>query len=340
MGYLNEDGLKHLWSKINSAIQKIINKVDDYYSKIEDIAKGAQIAVAFDDYKALISHLNSCDKDKYGIGQNFYIRQLNVPDVWVNYIQEVPSEYSYRSDEEFIIQLGKPAGIQVGNYFLSQLETQKVDLSNYVQKTRTVAGLDLKKDITTDELATEMVGNETLAQGLASNRLFYDKLAHNSDFCTVLGSNSGLGVCLGNNSDMTGALANSFNFAQSLASNAAMYSTLAGMSEFGRILADNYYLGNSFASNSTFVYALATNSVFGNCFVSNTGFRNTLASDSALLFSIGGNYNLASALGSNSYFINNLKNWQNIRSIPSYSTGDAGKVLTVTSGGNLSWVAK
>ena len=62
-------------------------------------------------------------------GDNIIVSETNVPDRWVYY--------------------NSPSGAELTVY---KLETAKVDLSPYVQKSRTIAGVDLADDVTKAEL--------------------------------------------------------------------------------------------------------------------------------------------------------------------------------------------
>lgn len=117
----------------HSELMKVFATLEQL-ATIESIAKGAQVSKSFNDYSELIEHLNACDGTEYKLGQNFYIKKLEVPDVWISGDGSTdPTEYSYTTDDEFIEQLKTTNGVQVGNYWLSPLETGKVPLENYLK---------------------------------------------------------------------------------------------------------------------------------------------------------------------------------------------------------------
>ena len=60
---------------------------------------------------------------------------LNVPDLWISGIESASQSYTYTTDEAFTTALATNGYVQVGYYKLSALETQKVDLTNYVTNT-------------------------------------------------------------------------------------------------------------------------------------------------------------------------------------------------------------
>ena len=58
-----------------------------------------------------------------------------VPDLWVYSVENTSVQYTYTTDEDFITYTNQATGGQVGYYKLAQLETQKVDLTDYATKT-------------------------------------------------------------------------------------------------------------------------------------------------------------------------------------------------------------
>ena len=57
---------------------------------------------------------------------------LEVPDLWVSDILGVCEPYTYTSDEDFVNELKTHGCVRVGYCVLSCLETQKVDLTDYI----------------------------------------------------------------------------------------------------------------------------------------------------------------------------------------------------------------
>ena len=104
-------------------------------NEVNSIAKGATQAYGFPNYQQLIMALNILPNDYFNVGQNLYIVTLNVPDLWVSSIESTSQTYTYTTDEAFTTELATNGYVQVGYYRLSALETQKVDLTNYVTNT-------------------------------------------------------------------------------------------------------------------------------------------------------------------------------------------------------------
>lgn len=105
--------------------------------EVESIAKGANQGVAFANYRTMITALNGVDDpDKYQIGQSVLIETLDVPDLWISDITTViPDDaHSYTTDENFVNELKAKGHVWLDMFKLSPLETQKVDLTEYVKK--------------------------------------------------------------------------------------------------------------------------------------------------------------------------------------------------------------
>lgn len=104
-------------------------------NEVNSIALGANQALSYQDYQTMVTDLNSAPDSAYRVGQNIYILTLDVPDLWVSSIEATPVTYTYTTDAAFISALETNGYVQVGYYKLSALETQEVDLTNYVQFT-------------------------------------------------------------------------------------------------------------------------------------------------------------------------------------------------------------
>lgn len=102
-------------------------------NEVNSIAKGANQALSYSNYQAMITAFNSFGNSAYNVGQNVMIVTLEVPDLWISGIESTSQTYTYTTDEAFTTELATNGYVQVGYYKLSALETQKVDLTNYVQ---------------------------------------------------------------------------------------------------------------------------------------------------------------------------------------------------------------
>ena len=132
-GKVDQEQLEEINNNITALGQ---NKADvSYVEEVESIAKGANQAVSFGNYATMITALNALDAGAYNVGQNVMIVTLNVPDLWISAVEETSVSYTYGTDEQFVADLSANGSVQVGHYKLSVLETQKVDLADYVKNT-------------------------------------------------------------------------------------------------------------------------------------------------------------------------------------------------------------
>ena len=104
-------------------------------NEVNSIAKGSNQALSFANYSAMVTEFNSLAGNEYNVGQNVMVVTLEVPDLWISGIESTSSTYTYTTDEAFTAALATNGYVQVGYYKLSALETQKVDLTNYVTNT-------------------------------------------------------------------------------------------------------------------------------------------------------------------------------------------------------------
>ena len=118
-------------NSLNTTNKTITGAINEVYS----IARGANQAVSYSNYQAMITAFNSLANDIYNVGQNVMIVTLQVPDLWISGIESTSVPYTYTTDEAFTTALATNGYVQVGYYKLSALETQKVDLTDYEQNT-------------------------------------------------------------------------------------------------------------------------------------------------------------------------------------------------------------
>lgn len=142
--YTNNNNLSSLMSAKQNVTDNTLNTtnktVAGAINEVNSIAKGANQAVGFDTYADMIDHLSAQGKGSYRLGQSIYITTLGVPDLWISEILDTAATYTYTSDADFISALGSNGKVQVGHYSVSALETQKVDLTNYITNTDYATG--------------------------------------------------------------------------------------------------------------------------------------------------------------------------------------------------------
>lgn len=113
------------------------NTANNTANTAKSIAEGANQALSYTNYQAMITAFNELADNVYKVGQNIMIITLNVPDLWISAIENTSITYNYTNDEAITTALSTNGYIQVGYYKLSALETQKVDLTDYYTKTGT-----------------------------------------------------------------------------------------------------------------------------------------------------------------------------------------------------------
>lgn len=124
---LNEDYNTNIKPEILGAIENSETAIS--------ISKGANQSLSYGDYETMITAFNNLPNDIYKTGQNILIITLNVPDLWISGIEEENTPYTFIDDNTFVNELKTNGIIKVGYYVLSALETQKVDLTDYVKNT-------------------------------------------------------------------------------------------------------------------------------------------------------------------------------------------------------------
>ena len=139
-------------NSLDTTAKNVVSAINE----VNSVAKNANIAKGFTNYQALITELNSASSTDYKVGQSFYVQTLEVPDLWIISVESTSSTYTYTTDSAFVTATGASGGQQVGYYKIAQQETQKVDLTNYVQKSTTIAGVDLQDNIPKSEMQTAL----------------------------------------------------------------------------------------------------------------------------------------------------------------------------------------
>lgn len=109
-------------------------EIENELDRVETIAKGTTQAVSFDNYETMIALLNDRVSGAHQIGQSVMIVTREVPDLWISGVSDESVAYTYTSDADFVALLKEHGSVQVGYYFMSMLETEKVDLSGYTTK--------------------------------------------------------------------------------------------------------------------------------------------------------------------------------------------------------------
>ena len=146
---------------VDEKAREDINIVAEKADEALSLAKGATKAFVYDTYSDMIAELNALDKAELLVNFHVMIRTVCVPDLWISGVSDEHVEYSYTSNEDFIVDLTEDGVVQVGYFVLSALETQKVDLSEYVKNTDYATG------------STPGIVRPTLGLTVGNNGMFY-----------------------------------------------------------------------------------------------------------------------------------------------------------------------
>lgn len=113
------------------------NIVDTYASKqyVQEGLAGKSRSIAFANYQAFVTAINGYSNTTLKVSDNVFVKTLGVPDMWVTAVNSEKVAYTYTNDQAIVNALNTTNGLTVGYYAFSQLETTKVDLTNYQQKT-------------------------------------------------------------------------------------------------------------------------------------------------------------------------------------------------------------
>jgi hypothetical protein len=131
---ITKEDYKEIGYQVQSDIQPILDETTEKVNTAISISKGANQAIDYLDYANMVTNFNAFEKEKFSTGQQVMIKQLNVPDMWIYQLTNEYKYYTYSSDEEIIELSASNNGLHVGYYILSQLETQKVDLTDYQKR--------------------------------------------------------------------------------------------------------------------------------------------------------------------------------------------------------------
>ena len=126
--------LDSIITQVDTKTEALQQYIKDEVDRINDVLYGAEKATAYDTYEEMVVVLNNADNKLFFVGQSIYIGTQNVPDLWVYAVEDDKVLYGYTSDAALESQLQSDGTVKIGYYRLSQLESKKLDLSNYVTK--------------------------------------------------------------------------------------------------------------------------------------------------------------------------------------------------------------
>lgn len=133
-GVITDEDYNRIVSMVEDDLEPRLNDVEVNSENALNIAKGANQSLVYNNYSEMIAIFNSLDNDVYKVGQNILIITLDVPDLWISEVKDIVIPYTYITDDEFVTELNENGYIQIGHYKISALETQKVNLPDYIKK--------------------------------------------------------------------------------------------------------------------------------------------------------------------------------------------------------------
>lgn len=148
------------------------NKITDTYATKNELSEGLAgraTTKTYENYQAFVTAMGLLPKSELKVGDNIYIKKLDVPDMWVTAVNATSTSYTYTNDQAIINALDTTSGLTVGYFSFSKLETEKVDLSAYQTKTdntlettsKTVVGAINEVKGTADSALTKANANAT-----------------------------------------------------------------------------------------------------------------------------------------------------------------------------------
>lgn len=104
---------------------------------------GANKAVVFANYAKLVEALDGENPPKLIVGQNVYLSELDIPDLWVAHVFTAEDWVEgVHTGEEVATALKETGQVIIGGYGFHMLETQKVDLTEYAKTEQLDGKLD------------------------------------------------------------------------------------------------------------------------------------------------------------------------------------------------------
>lgn len=106
----------------NSAVDKA-NAANATAGEAKAIAQGSQRAIGFATLQAAITALNGYSNTQLKVGDNVYIVETGVPDLWVAAVEQNSVAYNYTTNDAFNDDLMENTLVQVGYYKFAYLES-------------------------------------------------------------------------------------------------------------------------------------------------------------------------------------------------------------------------
>lgn len=164
------------------------NITNTYATKTElrDGLAGKATTKTYENYQAFVTAIGLLAKSELKVGDNIYIKKLDVPDMWVTAVNDTSTSYTYTNDQAIINALDTTSGLTVGYFSFSKLETEKVDLTTYQTKTdntlattsKTVVGAINEVRATAESVKSTANANETDISNIKNGTIVVKEADH------------------------------------------------------------------------------------------------------------------------------------------------------------------
>lgn len=184
-----EKNVKHATEAGKATNDSAGNKITDTYATKNELSEGLAgraTTKTYADYQAFVAAIGALQKSGLKVGDNVYIKTLDVPDMWVTAVNETSTAYTYTNDQAIINALDTTSGLTVGYFSFSKLETEKVNLSAYQTKTdntlettsKTVVGAINEVKGTADGASSKASANATEISNIKDGTTVVKKASH------------------------------------------------------------------------------------------------------------------------------------------------------------------
>lgn len=158
LGLENVDNTSDLEKPISTQVNNELISIKNDIKKVEALVEGQTAALALNNYSEVVDIFNNAATNSYKVGQIILVNKTDVPDLWVFSVENTHVDYAYVGDYDIVEQLEEIGTVQFGYYKLAQMESQEINLENYVN-------LDGVQTITGVKLFNEQLGIVNPANG-------------------------------------------------------------------------------------------------------------------------------------------------------------------------------
>ena len=143
---------------INETIKTNKSSVESEVIRLENLIKGMNQAVAYANYREVVSKFNMAATNAYSVGQPVFVQKIDVPDLWVYSKENTHVDYTYTTDDDLINVISDDGYVQIGYFKLAMMETKTTTVSNAVT-------LDTVQTVTGTKIFVNQIGILNGAEG-------------------------------------------------------------------------------------------------------------------------------------------------------------------------------